>query len=180
MIIYPLKPKLKQRFCFVIVLNIWILSILFSSLHLYSFKANLSNGTTYCLPNQNYELFQKHSLFLIFYQFFFPLLFISIPYSRIVYKLFFKKQPIILGNIVQEKNKKKVFWHFFYFFCLSVWKKRLIYEILISLSKAIKMLLIVIVLFMASWAPIQIYNFLSILVPEINEYFIYHLKISLI
>jgi len=34
--------------------------------------------------------------------------------------LFFKKQPIILGNIVQEKNKKKVFWHFFYFFCLSV------------------------------------------------------------
>ena len=82
---------------------------MFSFFHLYSFKTNVFNGTTVCLPNQNYELFEIHSLFLIFYQFFVPLVIISITYSRIIYKLFFQIEHTNLRKNKQEDNKKNVF-----------------------------------------------------------------------
>ena len=89
------------------MLNIWIFSFLVSSLHLYSFKTDSFNGTTYCAPSQNYELFEIHAIFLIISQFLVPFLIISVAYSRIIYKIYSKRQhESVISN--QEKNKKKV------------------------------------------------------------------------
>lgn len=139
-ILYPLKAKLQTNQCFAIIIFIWLISLALSSLHLYSYEINNYDGVVVCLPTRFYKLFEMHSVFLVFAQYIVPFIIIAAAYTAIIFNIYLKKKEVSLHRN-QQHNKKKV----------------------------VKMLLIVIVLFMICWAPIQLYNLLSIFIPEINE-----------
>lgn len=140
-ILYPLKQKLSNKQCYIILVIIWIIAFLLSIIHLFNYKVNIDEELL--VPRcelANRFLFKYHSIFLIIVQYILPFVIILYTYLRIGLSLYYAKLPQTVDN-KQDINKKKV----------------------------IKMIFIVVLLFMICWTPIQIYNFLDCIQPSINE-----------
>jgi leucokinin receptor len=101
-ILYPFKPKLRVKSCYIIITAIWLISLLLSSFHLY-INDVVDNR---CLPLQP-ELYEKFLLFLTILQYIIPFVIISFAYFRIGFNIYFDKPPDA-ANSKQEQNKKKV------------------------------------------------------------------------
>lgn len=107
-ILYPLKPKLRVKQCFKILIFIWIKAVLLSSLHLYNYyvKDNKPNELPRC-EHVSFSLFKYHVLILVLIQYVLPFFIISFTYFRIGYHIYYDTSPDA-ANKIQEQNKRKV------------------------------------------------------------------------
>ena len=141
-ILHPFKPKLRVKQCFIILICIWIAAFALSAFHLYTFRIYVYGDRLECAPDlepKMFLLFKYHTIFLVVVQYLIPFVIISLTYFRIGYHIYFDDSPNSVTKN-QEKNKRKV----------------------------IKMIFIVVSLFMVCWAPIQLYNFLNIVYPDLK------------
>ena len=93
------------------IIFIWLISFLFSMLHLYNFQINHFKTFKQCLPNKNILLFEYHTIFLVFSQYFIPFFIICFTYARIGIHIYFDDSPSSITKN-QELNKKKVLFNF--------------------------------------------------------------------
>lgn len=110
-IIYPLKPKLRKKSCFLIIFFIWIIACLLSSYNLYNYHVEIDDTVTRCTYIE--ETFLKIQLiFLTTFQFLLPLMIISFTVISIYHRIYKKDEPFFNlrnSNQIQIKNRKKVF-----------------------------------------------------------------------
>lgn len=106
-ILYPFQAQLRFKYCMLLIVLIWIISILMSSLHLYNFEINTFDSNIRCLPSKNPVLYEYHTIFLVFSQYFIPFIIITFTYTRIAYHLFTDDSPSSITQN-QEQNKRKV------------------------------------------------------------------------
>jgi hypothetical protein len=149
-ILYPFKPKLRNKHCFFILTCIWAVSILLSSPNLYHYTTVLENcnGTLAlkCGPFRPYEdrpsnSYRAHTIVLVLIQYVFPFFIMTVTYMGIGIHIYSDQIPNSVTKN-QEKNKRKV----------------------------IKMIFIVVILFMVCWFPLQLYNSLVVFTDDaIND-----------
>ncbi|CAF3881094.1 unnamed protein product [Rotaria sp. Silwood1] len=158
--IYPLKPKLSLKSALIIFIIIWLIAFLSSIPSLIFYNVYLIDDFGYqCLPYKyekdiyfnstkiNYNpSYYKHKIYIvynIYSQYIIPFIIISCAYFRIGSHLYFSK-PVGQTKYqeVITRNKRKV----------------------------LKMLFVVVALFLICWFPLQLYNFLNLYKPEINDF----------
>jgi len=110
-VIYPLKPKLRKKTCFLIIFFIWIIAFILSSYNLYNYHVEIDETN---VPRCTYieETFLKIQLiFLTTFQFLLPLMIISFTVISIYHRIYKKDEPFFNmnnSNQIQIKNRKKV------------------------------------------------------------------------
>ncbi|XP_060575607.1 neuromedin-K receptor-like, partial [Ruditapes philippinarum] len=152
-VMYPLKAGFSKSSAIVCLLIIWGLGLgscfpegYYYYVH-YMINAELKFVLT-CDASWPTENFGKYyHLYLLLVQYLFPLLVINISYTRISCKIWGTKQP---GNTVDRGNRDNA-------------RQR-------NKKKVVKMLIIVVLLFVICWMPLQLYNFIKEIYPQINEY----------
>jgi neuropeptide Y receptor len=115
-IIFPLKPKLKKKHCFMIIMLTWIIGILIGIYSFYSFelsqidpdmKYSNSNNLTRGLVCTYAEDIQSYYLFTIFlFHYIIPLIVFVLSYLILLYHI--KKEIKVLYFITNMKNQKSI------------------------------------------------------------------------
>ncbi|CAF3285528.1 unnamed protein product [Rotaria socialis] len=155
--LHPLKPKLSTKSACIIFIIIWLIALASSIPSLLFYNVYFIDDFGYqCLPN-TYEQQQKDNnstansyhintiyiVYNIYSQYIIPFIIISCAYFRIAAHLYFSK-PVgqTKHQEVIARNRRKV----------------------------LKMLFLVVALFLICWFPLQLYNFLNVYKPEINDF----------
>merc|ERR1711874_515117 len=146
-IMYPLKSHASKSRTKVIILIIWIVSTILAVPMAIAFRAQMvATDLLQCVPfNIEIEYFIWYKNFLCLVQYFIPLILISGAYIRMACALWSARTPgaaQLERDIAVMNNKKKV----------------------------IKMLMVVVALFTLAWLPLQMYDVLNQMVPQINMY----------
>ncbi|CAF0726103.1 unnamed protein product [Adineta ricciae] len=153
--LHPLKPKLSTRSAFIIFIIIWLIALGSSIPSLIFYNVYFIDNFGYqCLPypyevqqdnstRNSYEIQRIYIVYNIYSQYVIPFIIISVAYFRIASHLYFSK-PVgqTKHQEVIARNKRKV----------------------------LKMLFLVVALFLICWFPLQLYNFLNVYKPEINDF----------
>ncbi|CAF1000904.1 unnamed protein product [Adineta steineri] len=157
--LHPLKPKLSTKSAFLIFIVIWLIAFGSSTPSLFFYNVYLVDDYGYqCLPyiyenqshNNNsttkttsYDIHKVYIVYNIYSQYVIPFIIISCAYFRIGSHLYFS-EPVGQTKYqeVITRNKRKV----------------------------LKMLFAVVALFLICWFPLQLYNFLNVYKPEINDF----------
>jgi hypothetical protein len=145
---YPFKKKLTKLNCLLIMTLIWTVGLLVSGYNIMNYEVNVYNNTrlnTTVKRCENIdEDYSKYHLFALFtIQFFIPFVILMFTFAAIYYKIYFTSWNTMAfdSSNYSLANKKK----------------------------ALRMILIVLFCFILSWTPLQVYNFLQIIRPDINE-----------
>ncbi|CAF0908336.1 unnamed protein product [Rotaria sordida] len=159
--LHPLKPKLSTKTAFIIFIIIWLIALGSSIPSLFFYNVYFIDDFGYqCLPyiyekeedsnstiattiNRSYNINKIYIVYNIYSQYVIPFIIISCAYFRIGSHLYFSK-PVgqTKSQEVIARNKRKV----------------------------LKMLFVVVTLFLICWFPLQLYNFLNVYKPEINDF----------
>ncbi|KAL7669140.1 hypothetical protein ACOME3_009808 [Neoechinorhynchus agilis] len=151
-------PRLNKKTSIRIFVLIWIISGLCSVPYLfYSVNSVLattqtSNGLNCtvqvkkCLPPNNEFFTKTYPSIMMIVQYIFPVPIITYAYVCSVLYIIRSHVPNQSALIIQFRKQQR---------------KRI---------KVIKMFLIIVTVFCGSWFPLQLYNFLSICCPRVNEY----------
>ncbi|CAF0841717.1 unnamed protein product [Adineta steineri] len=153
--LHPLKPKLSTKSAFIIFFIIWLIALGSSIPSLFFYNVSFTDEYGYqCLPNndqqkqdnstiKSYDINKIYIVYNIYSQYIIPFIIISCAYFRIASHLYFSK-PVgqTKHQEVIARNKRKV----------------------------LKMLFLVVALFLICWFPLQLYNFLNVYKPEINDF----------
>ncbi|CAF2855723.1 unnamed protein product [Rotaria sp. Silwood2] len=158
--LHPLKPKLSTKTAFIIFTIIWLIALGSSIPSLFFYNVYFIDDFGYqCLPyiyekqehynstkstiNRSYYIHKIYIVYNIYSQYIIPFIIISCAYFRIGSHLYFSK-PVGQTKYqeVIARNKRKV----------------------------LKMLFVVVILFLICWFPLQLYNFLNVYKPEINDF----------
>ncbi|CAF2329083.1 unnamed protein product [Rotaria sp. Silwood2] len=154
--LHPLKPKLSTKSAFIIFIIIWLVALGSSIPSLIFYNVYFIDDIGYqCLPNtselqqhsnsttNSYDINKIYIVYNIYSQYIIPFIIISCAYFRIAAHLYFSK-PVgqTKHQEVIARNKRKV----------------------------LKMLFLVVALFLICWFPLQLYNFLNVYKPEINDF----------
>ncbi|UJR13599.1 hypothetical protein I4U23_000612 [Adineta vaga] len=145
--LHPLKPKLSTKTAFLIFIIIWLVAFASSSPSLFFY--NVYFITDYVQTNSTikssttFDIHKVYIVYNIYSQYVIPFIIISGAYFRIGSHLYFS-EPVGQTKYqeVITRNKRKV----------------------------LKMLFVVVALFLICWFPLQLYNFLVIYKPEINDF----------
>ncbi|CAF0736549.1 unnamed protein product [Rotaria sp. Silwood1] len=156
--LHPLKPKLSTKSACIIFIIIWLVALGSSIPSLIFYNVHYTEDIGYqCLPNtseqhlhsnsnsttSSYDINKIYIVYNIYSQYIIPFIIISYAYFRIAAHLYFSK-PVgqTKHQEVIARNKRKV----------------------------LKMLFLVVALFLICWFPLQLYNFLNVYKPEINDF----------
>ncbi|CAF0905036.1 unnamed protein product [Rotaria sordida] len=154
--LHPLKPKLSTKSACIIFIIIWLVALGSSTPSLIFYNVYFIDDFGYqCLPNasdlqqnnnsttKSYDIHKIYIVYNIYSQYVIPFIIISCAYFRIAAHLYFSK-PVgqTKHQEVIARNKRKV----------------------------LKMLFLVVALFLICWFPLQLYNFLNVYKPEINDF----------
>lgn len=142
-IMMPLKRIINKRVFNWILLVIWVISAAVATPLLYSLRVIEVNGDLSCEENwapafDNETAPKVYTILLFSVVFCFPLCIITVLYAIICRHLWFTKPP---GETEREESKNLI-------------KRRN------SRKKVVRMLITVVVVFLISWLPLQIANFL--------------------
>lgn len=146
-IIYPLRSHASKFRTKGIIVGIWIGSTLLAIPMAVAFRVQYVRADLeQCLPfNIDMGLFMWYMNLLCLVQYFIPLILISCAYIRMAVVLWGSKTP---GERERDRDR-----------AVSNNKK-----------KVIKMLMVVVVMFTLAWLPLQLYNVLDKMFPDINYY----------
>jgi len=147
-IMFPLKSHTSKSRTKVVIVIIWILSCILAVPMAIAFRSmKIENPPTYqCLPaNIPLNFFLWYRNFLCLVQYFIPCILIGGAYTMMAITLWSTKTP---GAAQQDRD-------------LAVMNNK---------KKVIKMLMVVVALFTLAWLPLQLYDVLNQIFPEINFY----------
>ncbi|GAU97299.1 hypothetical protein RvY_08620 [Ramazzottius varieornatus] len=167
-LLYPFKSRITKSATSYAIAIIWIVAVvcaapMAASLRVVVMEDDLSGPRLFCFPSglstpvndstrakeeaieESTRIFRYYVVFLVAIQFAIPLLIISFAYITIALHLWGTKGP---GEGQQDMSLVRI-------------QQR---------QKVIKMLILVVVLFALSWMPLQTYNFLTAIIPQINMY----------
>lgn len=144
---FPLKSHTSKYWTKVIIIIIWIVSALLAVPMAIAFRAvEIEQDWIQCIPiniDMRYFMWYKNLLCLV--QYFIPCILIGGAYTIMAITLWSRKTPgaaQLERDLAVMNNKKKV----------------------------IKMLMVVVALFTLAWLPLQLYDVLNQIIPEINYY----------
>ena len=107
-IIYPLKPKLRKKGCFFIILSIWIIGILLSVYSMINYNLEPIEGTNFIHCTYNDVTYVKIQMyFSAILQFIIPLMVISFT-ALVIYHRIYNENTPFSPNTNQTQNKRKV------------------------------------------------------------------------
>ncbi|XP_044727495.1 RYamide receptor-like [Chrysoperla carnea] len=153
-ILSPFKQKPSKQLAKLIILSIWIVSLILATPFAYALRVTISKykdgnnivAVPFCNNvNLNEDEMKLYRNILVVLQYVIPFSIISFAYIRIAIFLWGSHVP---GNAQDSRDA----------------------TILRNKKKVIKMLVIVVVTFGLCWFPLQFYNVIAHLCPEINEY----------
>lgn len=105
-ILYPFKEKLRVKQCIIILICVWIVSILMSSIKLINYETSKRDEYKQCGPvNEILNLYE--TALLVIFQYIVPFFIISYTYFRIGFNIYFGDSPNSV-NDSRGKNKRKV------------------------------------------------------------------------
>ncbi|XP_052103425.1 neuromedin-K receptor-like [Mytilus californianus] len=151
-VLYPLKAGFKKSVAAVILVFIWVFGTVSSIPQALYMKVTQvpenATGKTkpFCRPFFPHKDFGRYYfVYLLCIQYILPLIIINFSYIRIAYRIWGTKAPgdyINRRDDIRARNRKKV----------------------------VKILIIVVCLFVICWLPLQIYNVVSQVYREVNDY----------
>ncbi|KAK3091383.1 hypothetical protein FSP39_019456 [Pinctada imbricata] len=134
-ILHPLRPKLTFKGVGLISLLVWIIAFtiplptaLFSQLYVPPANDSHYCSLGYCMETMDISVKQIYSLFIMFVQYFIPLMVLAYTYGRIGYVIWIKTIP---GEALQRRDERIAY----------------------SKRKMIKMMIVVVVLYAVCWLP---------------------------
>ena len=152
-ILYPFRPRLSLKVCYLIIMSIWVISILATSPYgIYMAIFDDETGqVSYCIEQWPSEDFKTiFSIVTPILQFLIPFIIISLCYVRISIKLNERGKPGQKSSKREEADRER---------------KRRTNRMLISMVS----------IFGISWFPVNIINFTSDFYPEAEEWIYFNL-----
>ncbi|WAQ97428.1 NK2R-like protein, partial [Mya arenaria] len=150
-VMYPLKAGFSKPNAVLSLILIWLFGIASSFPEGYfnsveqRYDPESRKFKPFCLPTWPSESFGKYYYwYLLCVQYLFPLVIINVAYTRISCRIWGTKAP---GVTLDRENVRQR-----------------------TRRKVVKMLIIVVLLFVLCWMPLQLYNVISEFNPEINKY----------
>jgi len=146
-IIYPLKSHTSKYRTKVTIIIVWIVSTGLAVPMAFAFRAaEIEKDWIQCVPiNIDFTVFMWYKNFLCLVQYFIPCILISGAYTSMAITLWSVKTP---GVAQYERDQ----------------------AVMNNKRKVIKMLMVVVALFTLAWFPLQLYDVLNQIFPEINYY----------
>ncbi|KAK6641501.1 hypothetical protein RUM44_013213 [Polyplax serrata] len=149
-IIYPLSQRISRSTAKMIITGIWIISSLLAAPMAIALRVGMVEEAPGHLKPFCYNIHLEDSVMLVYrlvlvtLQYLIPLAVITWAYARIAHTLWGNKAP---GNAQDARDA----------------------NLLRNKERVIKMLVVVVALFGICWLPLQVYNILQDIFPQINE-----------
>ncbi|XP_052268441.1 prolactin-releasing peptide receptor-like [Dreissena polymorpha] len=147
-VIYPLKAGFSKCNAVLCLLFVWVTAIASSIPEAYFHRVVMKSNNElipFCKTVWPSDKFGRYYyLYLLCVQYAVPILMINYAYTRISFKIWGTEAP---GDTLDRDNVRQR-----------------------TRKKVVKMLIIVVILFVVCWMPLQIYNIVSEWKPEINDY----------
>ena len=114
-ILYPFRPKLGMRQCYLILMLIWTVSIVLSCFKLVCYRAEYKPwpvDKVICEPTY-IQLYKYETLFLVVVQYVVPFALIAYTYARIAHHIYYEETPANAhrNDVGRMHVKRKVCHH---------------------------------------------------------------------